>query len=157
MSKILMFGRMFDSWGAACLVLILLHENCVGGWKLWWTRCLHAEFDVKFGPVAVLRSKRDFCALHWDRVLNDARCPRSIVENVAPLLLAQTSIYGAVYPMVMSHRGILGQPHRGIIGNNRARHPHIKGPWAQGPWAQINGPWAQGPWAQGPWVMGPNK
>ena len=43
------------------------------------------------------------------------------------------------------------QPHRGIIGHNRARHPHIKGPWAQ-----TNGPWAQGPWrAEGSPSHGP--
>lgn len=87
--RLLMLFRLFSAWLLSLVTTVFLHENCFGGWKLFWIVCQkhrpeHESFNWKVWDEEILSSS-DMCG--FSKTLTDGRCSRSIVDGLAPLLL----------------------------------------------------------------------
>ncbi|CAK9015030.1 unnamed protein product [Durusdinium trenchii] len=103
--RLLMTFRLFSAWLLSLLTTVFLHENCLGGWKLFWIVCReeapeHQSFNWKIWDEEILNTKKDMCSLNllwWQ----DGRCSRSIVEGLTALLLKKLLIRSTLQPLVM--------------------------------------------------------
>lgn len=96
-------ARMASMWVVATGVTILLHENCIGGWKWFWRVCNDESsadpFKVSVGGLEILNPKDDLCRTRPDWFMR-SRCSRSVVETLTPLFLGKTALRATVQPVM---------------------------------------------------------
>ena len=107
-SRLMQLARLLVSILAPVLAIILVHEDCLGGWKLLWYRCTDpVDFESYFHvPVdtgadfnylqfdALVPS--DVCGLRYRR----GRCSRAVVEDLGRLLLSKLAYASFLLPAV---------------------------------------------------------
>ncbi|CAJ1373945.1 unnamed protein product [Effrenium voratum] len=104
--RLLMSLRLCSAWLLPLLTTVLLHENCIGGWKWFWHVCDeshpdHAKFNWYVYGEQVLSTKEDMCSLH-ESWWSDGRCSRAVVEGLTPLLLKKLLTRSIVQPLLMT-------------------------------------------------------
>jgi hypothetical protein len=97
-SRLMQFARLLVSILAPVLAIILVHEDCLGGWKLLWYRCAdpvnYFHIPVGFAYVALVPS--DVCGLRY----RPGRCSRAVVEDLGRLLLSKLAYASFLLPAV---------------------------------------------------------
>ncbi|CAK9068716.1 unnamed protein product [Durusdinium trenchii] len=101
--RLMMAFRLGTAWLLPLLITVSLHENCMGGWKLFWTVCQedspeHQIFNLQIWEEQILSTEKDLCTLSEDWWC-DGRCTRSIVDNLTPLLLKKLLIRSTLQPL----------------------------------------------------------
>ncbi len=102
-SRLMQLARLLVSILAPVLAIILVHEDCLGGWKLLWYRCTDPlnYFHVLINPSsyygdlpcdALVHS--DVCGLRY----RPGRCSRAIVEDLGRLLLSKLAYASFLLP-----------------------------------------------------------
>jgi hypothetical protein len=97
-SRMLQFTRLWASVLAPSIALVLIHEDCFGGWKLLWGPCkLNApNFNIvdSFSDRGLLVTRSTVCGLE----LKAARCSRAVVEQLCYLLLGKLAYAAFLLP-----------------------------------------------------------
>ncbi len=103
-SRLMQLARLLVSILAPVLAIILVHEDCLGGWKLLWYRCtdpvdyFHVPTnaylfgDPGFTVDALVAS--DVCGLLY----RPGRCSRAVVEDLGRLLLSKLAYASFLLP-----------------------------------------------------------
>lgn len=70
--RLLMTFRLFSAWLLSLLTTVFLHENCLGGWKLFWIVCReeapeHQSFNWKIWDEEILNTKKERSSNLWLR------------------------------------------------------------------------------------------
>ncbi|CAJ1373944.1 unnamed protein product [Effrenium voratum] len=102
--RLLMSLRLCSAWLLSLLTTMVLHENCIGGWKWFWHVCDkshpdHGKFHWYIYGEPVLDTDRDMCQLH-SRWWSEGRCSRATIEGLAPLLLSKLLNRSLVQPLI---------------------------------------------------------
>jgi hypothetical protein len=102
-SRLMQLARLLVSILAPVLAIILVHEDCLGGWKLLWYRCTDplnyfyvlikqgSEYDPRQFDALV---PSDVCGLRYRR----GRCSRAVVEDLGRLLLSKLAYASFLLP-----------------------------------------------------------
>ncbi|CAE7939507.1 GSO1 [Symbiodinium sp. KB8] len=106
--RLLMSLRLCAAWLLPLLTAVALQENCLAGWKTWWTTCdpdsrMHEDFNWHFWEVSdveILNTTTDMCSANHQN-LWEGRCSRSLIEGLSPLILKKLLIRIALQPLVM--------------------------------------------------------
>ena len=102
-SRLMQLARLLVSILAPVLAIILVHEDCLGGWKLLWYRCtepvnyFHVLINLGTGydplPFDALVPS-DVCGLRY----RPGRCSRAVVEDLGRLLLSKLAYASFLLP-----------------------------------------------------------
>ena len=100
-SRLMQLARLWISILAPALALILIHDDCLGGWKMLWDRCRDRNYFNVVDDVAVqdsfktveawivfsngILSRDVVCKLQY----KSGRCSRAVVEQLAYLLISK--------------------------------------------------------------------
>ena len=102
-SRLMQLARLLVSVLAPVLAIILVHEDCLGGWKLVWYRCTD---PVNYFQVLIRRDNyndplqfdalvpSDVCGLRYRR----GRCSHAVVEDLGRLLLPKLAYASFLLP-----------------------------------------------------------
>jgi hypothetical protein len=96
-SRLMQLARLLVSILAPVLAIILVHEDCLGGWKLLWYRCtdpvnyFHVPVDAYDALVP-----SDVCGIRY----RPGRCSRAVVEDLGRLLLSKLAYASFLLPAV---------------------------------------------------------
>jgi hypothetical protein len=100
-SQLMQFARLLVSILAPVLAVILVHEDCLGGWKLLWYRCFNYEtyFYVPLindgeSILYDILEPSDVCGLRY----RNGRCSRAVVEDLGRLLLSKLAYASFLLP-----------------------------------------------------------
>jgi hypothetical protein len=95
------FARLWASVLAPSIALLLIHEDCFGGWKLLWGPCGSnaRNFDVidSFSDRGLLVTRAAVCGLQF----KPARCSRAVLEQLSYLLLGKLAYAAFLLPAVV--------------------------------------------------------
>ena len=98
--------RSCAAWLFPLLAALTFQENCLAGWKTWWTACdpksrLNAEFNWELSRgVTVLNTMADMCSADR-RNLWEGSCSRSVIQALSPLILRKLLIRITLQPVVV--------------------------------------------------------
>ena len=96
--NLLMALQLCSQWMLPMVATVLLHENCVGGWKIFWGVCpLGGDmggFDWKVFDMEILTTE-EICKNKVQR-LWEGRCSRAVIQDLSPLLLQKLLVKAAV-------------------------------------------------------------
>ena len=106
--RLLMSLRLCAAWLLPLLTEVALQENCLAGWKRWWTACdpeskMHDSFNWHFwelSEIEILNTTTGMCSANHQN-LWQGRCSRSLIEGLSPLILKKLLIRIAFQPLVM--------------------------------------------------------
>ncbi|CAE7665709.1 MIK2 [Symbiodinium sp. CCMP2592] len=104
--RLLMALRSCAAWLLPLLAALTLQENCLAGWKTWWTACdpksrMNAEFNWALSSgVVVLNTTTDMCRADR-RNLWEGSCSRSVIQALSPLILRKLLIRITLQPLVV--------------------------------------------------------
>ncbi len=111
-SRLMQLARLWVSILAPALAVALVHEDCLGGWKLLWDRCNGSAgyFDVGVSYVnddrpstraqnprlatITLIKHSDVCDLRY----RPGRCSSAVIENLGLLLLSKLAYASLLLP-----------------------------------------------------------
>jgi hypothetical protein len=103
-SRLMQLTRLLVSILAPVLAIILVHEDCLGGWKLLWYRCtdpvnyFHVPVDPRIAADPGLTFDAlvpsDVCGLRY----RPGRCSRAVVEDLGRLLLSKLAYASFLLP-----------------------------------------------------------
>ena len=103
-SRLMQLARLLVSILAPVLAIILVHEDCLGGWKLLWYRCTDPVdyFHVRIGHTEASDPGNTFDALVASDVCGlryrPGRCSRVVVEDLGRLLLSKLAYASFLLP-----------------------------------------------------------
>jgi len=95
--------RLLAYWAVPTLVVVLLHENCIGAWRLLWSICRethphHNRFDARLYYFNVL-STAELCQLPdawaW---LSNRKCGHAIISILGDMLFQKLLVEAFVVP-----------------------------------------------------------
>jgi hypothetical protein len=93
-SRLIQLARLWMAILAPLLALVLVHEDCLGGWKLLWSHCgTESDFSHDInenGLQIVFLTRESVCGLRYIA----GRCSRTVTQELAYLLLSKL-MYGA--------------------------------------------------------------
>ena len=103
--RLLMVLRLCSAWLLSMLTTLILHENCLAGWKSFWSVCRadderHDLFDWHVWNEPILNTATDMCQLeaYW---WQNGRCSRTVVEGLAPLLMKKLLLRTCLQPVLL--------------------------------------------------------
>ena len=91
-SRLMQFARLWISILAPALAVVLVHEDCFGGWVLLWPQCESRTIGFKNNYIG-------FC--DWRRVtgaMPPGHCSRAVIEIVQRLLLSKLAYASFLLP-----------------------------------------------------------
>ena len=83
--RLMMMMPLCSSWLMPMCATLLLHENCAGGWKQFWSSCNSGVFDWSIFDEQILTTE-EVCAWSPEHLLEE-RCSRSVVADLSPFVL----------------------------------------------------------------------
>ncbi|CAE7453798.1 MIK2 [Symbiodinium sp. CCMP2592] len=106
--RLLMSLRLCAAWLLPLLTEVALQENCLAGWKRWWTACdpdskMHDSFNWHYwdlSEIEILNTTTGMCSADQQN-LWQGRCSRSLIEGLSPLILKKLLIRIVLQPLVM--------------------------------------------------------
>jgi hypothetical protein len=103
-SRLMQLARLLVSILAPVLGIILVHEDCLGGWKLLWYRCtdpvdyfhVPVKAELVYSPTIPFDAlvPSDVCGLRY----RPGRCSRAVVEDLGRLLLSKLAYASFLLP-----------------------------------------------------------
>ena len=100
-----MILRLCSAWLLSLLTTLILHENCLAGWKFFWSVCdagspRHELFTLRIWDEEIMNTDADMCQLEpsWWK---NGRCSRSMIEGLAPLLMKKLLLRTCLQPVLL--------------------------------------------------------
>jgi hypothetical protein len=105
-SRLMQLARLWISILAPALAVALIHEDCLGRWKLRWDRCVGEDanyFDLSFRELSgyALHMKTDISSLLCGTRYKSGRCSRAVIENLGLLLGSKLAYSSFLLPANM--------------------------------------------------------
>ena len=98
-SRLMQIARLWTSIVAPALALVLILEDCLGGWKSGWKPCSRGAFDIADDgdedDLPLLVTNRDVCSLRYV----PGRCSRAVVQQLGRLLLSKLAYASFLLPV----------------------------------------------------------
>ena len=112
-SRLVMTLRLFSAWFLSLLTTTFLHENCFGGWKLFWAVCQENAperhfFEWNLWDEELLNPTTDMCSLKFS--WPQGRCTRSVVDGLTSLLLKKLLFRSIGMPLLTMLSWCLSRP-----------------------------------------------
>jgi hypothetical protein len=109
-SRLMQLARLLVSILAPVLAIILVHEDCLGGWKLLWHRCTDPVSYDSYFHVQIKLGRDNYGNMKLDDALvpldvcglryRPGRCSRAVVEDLGRLLLSKLAYAAFLLPAV---------------------------------------------------------
>ncbi|CAE7747742.1 unnamed protein product [Symbiodinium sp. CCMP2456] len=103
--RLLMILRLCSAWLLSLLTTLILHENCLAGWKFFWSVCdarspRHELFTLRIWDEEMMNTDADMCQLEpsWWK---NGRCSRAMIEGLAPLLMKKLLLRTCLQPVLL--------------------------------------------------------